>query len=811
MNSICRSIPLFLALFISACGGGGGGGNAPPPNPPPPVASADLASLTLSDGALSPAFSRQVLIYTAAVPESTTSITVTPRAIDPNARIEVNGTQVVSGTASAAISTPLGDTVVTITVSSGALSQTTNVTASRSDATAPVATVSFPGDGFTSASSIDVTGTSSDALGSVALVEVNGIAATTSDGFATWRAADVPLSSGDNTLTVTTEDAPGNRNPQAVSVLLRRTELLAQPRGIAIDGANNRAWVSDIRTNTVYAVDLTSGNAAVLSGSGTGSGPALLIPLHLVFDAGNNRLLVAQDAPNGLVSIDLTTGDRTVINAAPIDLAATRGMVLDSANNRVLLPDFGRSDMRAIDLTTGVLTDWPNIPGDLDYGNARAIEIDSANNRVLLPFPSSTDRLYAVDLTSGAFTSVSDPISGFGPRFFRPYDVVLDAVGNRVFVSDGRPAIFEIDLATGTRSVLSGLDQIDNFTINTIGAGRLFEDPVGLIYDEDNARLIAADSSTFEVWAVDTTTGDRSLALATEASFGSSLFPPSGLAYDAVFDRVLVTRDSISNPGFDPARVLGIERSTGRRGEVSGPLAGGGDSLQGPTGIDVDPGSNRAIVKDQAGGRNATAIDLGNGNRTTISDLGDGTVGIEDDLVIDAVGNRALYPDSGGSVRAVDLTTGAISILSDDLTGSGPLIGGIVGIGLDTIGNRAIVVGPSAGGLISVDLATGDRVQLTSDTIGSGTLLSNGRRLVIDETNGRALIADDDLDAVIAVELATGDRTIVSSPAVGRGPVFRTPAGIDLDGNGLILLLDQAKNAVFVIEPESGDRFVLSR
>ena len=66
---------------------------------------------------------------------------------------------------------------------------------------APLAEILFPPAGSqTDAGTITVIGTATDAQG-VAEVRVNGVLATTSDGFAHWRAS-VPLVSGENTLTV---------------------------------------------------------------------------------------------------------------------------------------------------------------------------------------------------------------------------------------------------------------------------------------------------------------------------------------------------------------------------------------------------------------------------------------------------------------------------------------------------------------------------------------------------------------------------------------------------------------------------------
>ena len=69
-----------------------------------PSSIATLANLTISQGTLSPAFDPATTGYTASLPDSVTGITrKTPTFTDPNATITVNGTPVISGTASAII------------------------------------------------------------------------------------------------------------------------------------------------------------------------------------------------------------------------------------------------------------------------------------------------------------------------------------------------------------------------------------------------------------------------------------------------------------------------------------------------------------------------------------------------------------------------------------------------------------------------------------------------------------------------------------------------------------------------------------
>lgn len=106
-----------------------------------PSTDATLKTLTLSSGTLAPAFSPTGVTYTATVGEAVTSITATPSANSTAASIAVNGTGVVSGSASAPIHLVTGPNVITIVVTAQDLTtkKTYSVTVTQLDQTPPAA------------------------------------------------------------------------------------------------------------------------------------------------------------------------------------------------------------------------------------------------------------------------------------------------------------------------------------------------------------------------------------------------------------------------------------------------------------------------------------------------------------------------------------------------------------------------------------------------------------------------------------------------------------------------------------------------
>ena len=95
---------------------------------------ANLSSLIVSQGTLSPTFASNVTAYTVPVRNDTSSVTVTPTSADPQATITVNGGVVASGTPSAQIALPVGTSIIGVNVKSfdGTATRTYNIAVTRS-------------------------------------------------------------------------------------------------------------------------------------------------------------------------------------------------------------------------------------------------------------------------------------------------------------------------------------------------------------------------------------------------------------------------------------------------------------------------------------------------------------------------------------------------------------------------------------------------------------------------------------------------------------------------------------------------------
>lgn len=200
----------------------------------PSVAFSDttLTSLSLSGGSLTPSFASGTTSYTSSVSFAVASTTVTPSVTQPSSSVTVNGTTVVSGSASSSIPLTVGTNTVTVIVTAqDASTRTYTVTITRG-AGATIATLSnlvlaagslspsfssgttsYTSSVVNAITSTTVTPTVTDAN---ATVTVNGATVASASASAT-----VSLSVGSNTITVvvTAEDTT---TTQTYTVIISR-------------------------------------------------------------------------------------------------------------------------------------------------------------------------------------------------------------------------------------------------------------------------------------------------------------------------------------------------------------------------------------------------------------------------------------------------------------------------------------------------------------------------------------------------------------------------------------------------------------
>lgn len=190
----------------------------------------------------------------------------------------------------------------------------------------------------------------------------------------------------------------------------------------------------------------------------------------------------------------------------------------------------------------------------------------------------------------------------------------------------------------------------------------------------------------------------------------------------------------------------------------------------------LDAAGGRAFAVSGSGGVENNvirAIDLATGAQTVVSGPTKGAGPMFDDsfytLSWDPTSKRLLAFDTD-DLWSIDPTTGDRQILLAKPPGGPPWPGEDSEAEVDPQQNRILATTETSVTLMSVDLTThAIAVRSGSESglpaVGAGPQLDQVRGLALDLPNGRALVVDDDFSTGLAsVDLATGDRTLLSGP-----------------------------------------------
>ncbi|MFM9327320.1 cadherin-like beta sandwich domain-containing protein [Paenibacillus mesotrionivorans] len=267
---------------------------------------ADLSGLTLSAGTLDPAFDAATTEYEVALKDAA-SIQVTPEAKNSKATIKINGTAVESGTASAVIDTPAGETLITVkvTAQNGSTEKIYTIKVTNTKTPAPVKSSNANLSGLTlSAGTLDPAFAAATIQYSVSLQDSTGVkvTATAADNKATIKmdGTVVPSSTASGTISLT----PGAATDVKVEVT-------------AEDG-----------TVKIYTIKVTNGktDSPSSSDSETSSSPT---PTPAASVVSGQKVTVKTTVENGIVSVaapDLEKVKEFLAKNVTLEIPAAQGV-----------------------------------------------------------------------------------------------------------------------------------------------------------------------------------------------------------------------------------------------------------------------------------------------------------------------------------------------------------------------------------------------------------------------------------------------------------------------------------------------------
>lgn len=308
--------------------------------------------------------------------------------------------------------------------------------------------------------------------------------------------------------------------------------------------------VANYTGNSLYLVDLTSGNRTLLSSSTQGTGPALSFPVSLVLHP-NGFLYSAGDSTTTITKINVTTGDRTTLpNPGSVVYAQIYGLAVNAAGNLIASSAIG--EFYEIDVNTGLRTTIgsSSVGTGAAIGNPGGFLIENDGNIVYTNFGGW--QLIRLNVTTLVRTVISSSTVGTGLTFGSSGTVVKlsngdFAVSGYSFSGPGA-WIIRVDPTTGNRTAL---------TSNIVGTGPAIGRVFSLAIASDGS-IFASDAGNNAILNVDPTTGNRTIISQVGTGTGPAFSFPLGILPVAVAS---VSAGS-GTPYLDAATYSGTVNST---------------------------------------------------------------------------------------------------------------------------------------------------------------------------------------------------------------------------------------------------------
>ena len=676
---------------------------------------------------------------------------------------------------------------------------------------APAVEVQFPPPlSRTDAFTLTVRGTAEDD-GDIAAIRVNGVAAQSDTGFASWQAS-VPLQPGSNPIVVESEDQNGNVDAQAAELTVVQALPLVDPFSMALDAAGGRLFVVDTEELRIVSVDLATGIPSPVRGGELDSHPEQKPTNAITFDPARGRIVFVQNDPEDdrVFTLDPATGERTLVASDTVgagpDLFQVNAIALDDTGNIAYLTDsdFSNDALIALDLRTGdrtVVSDATTGTGTA-FASPQGLALRPASGLDpghALVVDQTLDALILVNLDSGDRTVVSNASRGSGPAFSVPKGLAVDPTGIAYVSDTGLRAVLRVDLLTGNRTIVADADT---------GTGAALGAPIALLRDPANDRLLVFGNDTLVT--IDLATGDREAIDYSGIGTGETMLAARTLVFDEPTGRALVLNDF--GPQIGTVDLWSAD-AAGQRGLLSSDDAGTGPALIAPDDLAIDRARDRLLVPDRSAGT-LVAVDLATGARSILSDAGASPAWTAPQGVAwDETNDRAVVL-AADALYTVDSSTGARALVSSADAGSGPLIASASRVVVTPDGQRALLVIDEFD-IMDVDLETGNRVMLT----GTGQWPNFGplMALAMDSARERLLVvdqSDDDsgVSKIRSLSVTDGAGTTVASNQDGVGPRIGDGVAVAADtGRNLILFADrQGSNRLFVVDPITQERVVVA-
>ena len=580
---------------------------------------------------------------------------------------------------------------------------------------------------------------------------------------------------------------------------LRPGEILVADIGIeeATDGA-------------IFRVDPVTGDRAIISGRGVGSGPELFNPMGITLGVDGqiyvtDRVALDQggDAPV-IYRIDPASGVRDIVSGPE------RG-VGPSLNGDLSWAIAFRTDGKLL-----IATEQPELGGPLEDGAVFIVD-PLTGDRSVLTGPSAGDGPYlrgavalredpsgnlvlvdsalvAVDAQTGDRARITLPGAFLGSS-----DAAVRDLEN-VMVADFLGArIYSVNRDHGTSVVVSGPG---SFFPDVIGDGPGLY-PYSIEFEDESAlvSLAVVDDSFVGLVRVDVATGNRTVVSGGGVGEGPDFL---GLGYLTIVPAVVPEPGTLALATLG-ALALGVIRCRAKR-------------LSAARHARPALGCRRVAWRALVGSVSALLL------AAPVAQAGPLRPG---EILVAIAGftleNFTPEGPADGAVFVVDPATGNRSVLSSADIGGGPALRDPLGIALGPDGNVYVsdrtfdTAGQNLGLIHRIDPSTGNRTEVSGPAVGGGPNIDGGFAVgptgmafgpdgYLYVSQSHSAVADaTPSGSIIRVDVTTGERQLVSASGMGSGHELQRPAAMNFDHDGQLFVSD-SREGLFLIDIETGDR-----
>ena len=352
---------------------------------------------------------------------------------------------------------------------------------------------------------------------------------------------------------------------------------------------------SSIVANAVYKYDISSATLTKISESDR-------FLWNLEFDG---QYLYASSIPKGyshdqLIRINPSSGEQTIfVENGDFNIISTN-------EDLTKIYALRNGDIMAIDISDGSseLVSATNQPQILNFSQVNNLIVDEAHHRLLV-LDAGVRQVISVDLETGVRSYATANGIGDGQKIVRPENIAASADDKFIYALDdnfnSQLSLLKIELATGNRTLVADLSEFAG-----VGSG-------SFTLDEAHERGFVGNG--LQVIAVDLVSGQTQVIAADLVGTGPMLGTISGLVYDQIENRLVVS--SISQ-----ATIIAINPDTLARELLMDNTTGSGVDISDMADIAFDSSNNILYGLNQyLSERNKViAMNLNTGERSVLVD-----------------------------------------------------------------------------------------------------------------------------------------------------------------------------------------------